>query len=184
MLDEIIQLKGEEEGPKSIILAGVHGNERCGVDALQTLLPTLKIDRGIVWFVYGNPRAIEKKIRYTETNLNRMFKPDNELSDADKNTYEYERAQLLKPYLDKADVLLDIHGTTIPESVAFAICEKNAEEIVKYLPVDLLVSGFDEVEPGATDSYMNTAGKIGICLECGYTEDENSIKIARDGIIT
>jgi len=184
MLDEIIQLKGEEEGPKSIILAGVHGNERCGVDALQTLLPTLKIDRGIVWFVYGNPRAIEKNIRYTEANLNRMFKPDNELSDADKKSYEYQRAQFLKQYLDKSDILLDLHASFTLGAKPFVLCEPNAIEIAKYLPFDLMVTGFDSVEPGGTDYYMNKVGKVGICAECGYLGNQESTERAKNSILS
>jgi len=168
-------LNGEKEGPRSIILAGVHGNERCGVEALQNLLPTLKINRGTVWFAYGNPRAIQKNVRYTEANLNRMFKPDKELTKEEKNSYEYERAQFLKTYLDKADVLLDVHSSFTQGAKPFVLCENNALEVAKNLPFDLMVSGFDEVEPGGTDYYMNKAGKIGICAECGYLGNPISI---------
>lgn len=36
----MIELRGQEPGPRSIILAGVHGNERAGIEAFQKVLPT------------------------------------------------------------------------------------------------------------------------------------------------
>jgi predicted deacylase len=111
-----------------------------------------------------------------------MFKPAELLSAADKASYEYERAEYLKTYLDQAETLLDIHASYTPESRRFVICEPNAADIVKYLPVDLVVSGFDQVEPGGTDYYMNSRGKIGICIECGYLGDPASVQVAERGI--
>lgn len=182
MREAFIQIIGKEDGPTSVILAGVHGNERCGVDAFDKMLPNLTIDRGCVWFGYGNPQAIEANVRFTEANLNRMFKDDSLLSELEKQSYEYARAQYIKQYLDQADVLLDIHASFTPESKHFAICEPNAKGIVEYLPVDLVVAGFDAIQPGGTDSYMNSAGKIGICIECGYLGDPTSTERAEQSI--
>ncbi len=184
MFEEIIKFSGKKKGPTSIILAGIHGNEKCGVKAFKEILPKLKIERGSVFFSFGNPRAIKKNIRYTEKDLNRMFINGNIASTQEKKSYEYQRAQFLKKYLDKAEALLDIHASSIPKSKSFAICEKNASNIVPYLPVNLVVSGFDKAEPGGTDYYMNSVGKIGICLECGYIKNLQSIKNAKKNILT
>ncbi len=181
MFEEIIQLKGREKGTTSIILVGVHGDEKCGIEALEKILPILEIKRGIVLFGYGNPRAIKANKRYTEANLNRMFIDEN-FTPKEKESYEYQRAQFLKNYLNKADALLDIHASSIPNSRAFIICEANAGEIVKFFPVNLVVSGFDRVEPGGTDYYMNTKGKVGICLECGYMKDPQTTRVAEKSI--
>src|SRR5438128_1272905 len=110
-MDEIIELKGSESGSTSMILVGIHGDEKCGIDALKKILPTLQVKRGRVLIAYGNPRAIEQNVRFTEANLNRMFKSDDRLSESDKKSYEYQRAQFLKPYLDQADALLDVHAS-------------------------------------------------------------------------
>lgn len=182
MLGEIIKISGKEEGTTSIVLVGVHGDEKCGVEALEKILPTLEIERGIVLFGYGNPRAIKENKRFIETNLNRMFNNDEQLTTNDKQSYEYDRAQFLKNYLNQADALLDIHASSIPNSRAFVICEANAAKIVKFFPIDLIVSGFDKVEPGGTDYYMNSREKIGICLECGYMKNPQAIKVAEESI--
>lgn len=180
--EEIFEVIGDKDGPTSIILAGVHGDEKCGIEAAEKVLPDLRIDCGRVLWGFGNPRAILANKRMTEANLNRMFDSDDRLSDADKKSYEYERAQKLKVYLGKAEALLDIHGSRTPHSAPFLICEENAKDVAKYLPVELIVSGFDDVEPGGTDYYMNKTGKIGICIECGFIDDPLSVEVAERAI--
>ena len=175
-------MTGKEKGSTSIILAGTHGNEKCGIEALKKIIPNLKIERGNVLFGYGNPLAIKANKRYTETNLNRMFKDIESFSVQEKESYEYKRAQFLKIYLNQADALLDIHASSTLNSKPFIICEANARGIVGYLPVDLIVSGFDKVEPGGTDYYMNNMGKIGICVECGYLGSAQSKQAAEESV--
>jgi succinylglutamate desuccinylase len=183
MDEEILELKGEENGPTSMILVGVHGNEKCGIEALRELLPSLQITRGSVFIGYGNPSAVEQGVRFVDSNLNRMFKPLELLSEKDRGSYEYKRAQLLKDYLKKSGALLDVHASLTPNSQPFIICEANAKGVAEYLPIDLVVSGFDRIEPGGTDYYMNSIGKVGICVECGYVGDSGSTEIAKESIL-
>ncbi len=182
MFEEIIKISGQKDGTRSIILVGVHGNEKCGIEALNKILPNLKIERGTVFIGYGNPRAIDMNKRFIETNLNRMFNLDEQLTENEKNSYEYSRAQFLKNYLDQSNILLDIHASNTPTSKPFIICEANAKGVIEYLPVNRIVSGFDQIEPGGTDYYMNSIGKIGICIECGFLGDPSSIDIAEKSI--
>lgn len=181
---EIIQIIGKKKWPISIIIVGLHGDEKCGVNAMQKILPCLKlkIEDGRVLFVYGNPKAIRVNKRFIEADLNRMFTKDALLSESEGTSYEYKRAQLLKEWLKWAGALLDIHASFTLNSKPFAICEANAKGIVEYLPVDLVVSGFDQVVPGGADYYMNSIGKIGICFECGFLGDNRSMKIAEKSI--
>ena len=181
--DDFIEIKGKEIGKTSIILVGVHGNEVCGIEAIEELLPNLDIQTGTVLIGYGNPVAIEKNVRFTEANLNRMFNDEGKLTEKDRNSYEYKRAQHLKQQLQRADALLDIHASATPQSKPFIICEKNAEGVYKILPFDLIVHGFDSVEPGGTDYYMNKIGKVGICAECGYLGDLSSKDKAKETIL-
>lgn len=182
MNEEVTVINGRLPGPTSVILAGVHGDEPCGLEAFTKIIPTLQIGAGKVFFIYGNPRAIQASSRFTETNLNRMFKPDKLLSSPEKRSYEYQRAQFLKEFLNQAEAMLDIHASSNPNSQKFLICESNSNSITKFLPFDLLVSGFDTVEPGGTDYYMNSIGKMGICAECGYAGDATSTSIAEEVI--
>jgi succinylglutamate desuccinylase len=182
MIKKIIKISGQEKGNISFVMAGLHGNERCGVVALKEVISKIKIEKGVVFFALGNPKALEKNVRYTETDLNRMFREPKNI--VEKESYEYQRAQVLKKYLKKSDALLDIHASSVPKSRPFIICEENAKEIIKNIPVKTVVSGFDEVEPGGSDYYMNRIGKIGICVECGYIKSKKSVEVAKESIIS
>ncbi|MFA6537565.1 MAG: succinylglutamate desuccinylase/aspartoacylase family protein [Patescibacteria group bacterium] len=183
MIDKFIIIKGKVAGPKSMVLAGVHGNEVCGIKALQKIIPKIKIDCGQVIFGFGNPRAIRKNIRQTAENLNRMFKSVSEYSKKQKQSYEYKRAQLLKKYFDKVEVLLDLHASFAPNDRPFVICKKKDQEFAKFLPLKTVVFGFDAIEPGGTDYYMNQKGKVGFCVECGYFTDNKAVKVAEKTIL-
>ncbi len=180
--DEIIELSGAKKGPTSIILAGTHGDEMCGVQILDKILPSLEIEKGRVFFGFGNPMAIKNNTRFTEANLNRMFKDDGLLSAKEKASYEYKRAGFLKKYLDHAGALLDVHASFVAISRPFIICEPNGFNIAKNFPFDLVVSGFDKVQPGGTDYYMTKVGGIGICVECGFLGDLSSTRRAEQSI--
>ncbi|MEK7158021.1 MAG: succinylglutamate desuccinylase/aspartoacylase family protein [Patescibacteria group bacterium] len=183
MFEKIVQLRGKKTGSTSIILAGVHGDERCGVEALTALLPTLTIAAGRVLFGYGNPFAIQANRRFMEADLNRMFQSNAALIEAQIASSEYRRAQFLKPVLQQADALLDLHASFTPQSTPFVICEANAAGIAEFLPPERIVSGFDRVEPGGTDNYMNQLGKIGICVECGFLGDPESTRVAKESVL-
>lgn len=92
-------IKGKVPGKTSIIMAGTHGNETCGIVAFKKILPNLTVESGKVIFVLGNPKAIKMNTRFSELNLNRAFLPAHKYSKKNKNSYEYIRAQKLKKIL-------------------------------------------------------------------------------------
>ena len=59
-----------------------------------------------------------------------------------------------------------------------ATCEENAFLYISDFPIRIVCSGFDTIEPGGTDYYMNSIGKVGICAECGFLGDEKSFYTA------
>ncbi|MCB9808903.1 succinylglutamate desuccinylase/aspartoacylase family protein [Candidatus Nomurabacteria bacterium] len=181
-MEDIIIKKGKQAGGISVVLAGVHGNEKCGVDAFNNILPTLEIEKGVVYFIVGSPKALEDNIRFVDVNLNRIFKNDSDLTTEEKESYEYTRMVRIRTYLDQADALLDIHASNVAGSPPFVICEDQARDIADVLSIKKLTTGFDALEPGGTDGYMNTLGKTGICIECGYAQDSDISEIAQQCI--
>lgn len=158
-------------GPTLTIIWGTHGNEICGVQAIDILRDILKIKRGKVFLMYGNIEAIEKGVRQIDLNLNRMFREDETYSPEDKETIEYKRSREIIPYLSISDASLDLHSSPSIGSPAFIICEENCKDVVKDFPFPIRCYGFTEMEPGWTDGYMNSRRKIGICVECGNHND-------------
>lgn len=169
-------------GPNLVVMVGVHGDEPCGLDALAEIVPNLKIERGTVTFVLGNPKAVSRHKRMYEANLNRMFRPDELLSNDERGTYEYIRSRELMPILKRTDALLDIHSSTTKDSVPFVICEPQSFQCATALPAAVVVSGIDELHPTGTDAFVNQSGGMGICIECGNHADAKAKNVAIEAI--
>lgn len=169
-------------GPNIVIMAGVHGDESCGVFAVHEAMSRYTIMRGRVTWIIGSPKAVNNSRREYETNLNRMFRDDLLLSDFEKQTYEYVRSRELMPILAEADALLDIHSSTTLDTVPFVICEPHSYQVVQSLPVGVVVSGIDLLHPTGTDAYVNQMGGRGICIECGSHNDPRAVTVAKEAI--
>lgn len=160
-------------GPNIVIMGGVHGNELCGVRAIEqcNVVPR----KGKITLILANLEAIEKNVRFIENDLNRSFNLTEE-------TKEIRIANELKPFLKEADALLDLHASSSKDSEPFAICQPQSLDVVRYLPVTKVVTNIDKFHAGSTDEYMNKQNKIGICVECGYMLDESSVEVATRAI--
>lgn len=154
-------------GPIVTIIGGTHGDEICWVQALDTIRDTLKVKKWKLYLIYGNIEAIEKNTRQIDLNLNRMYRDDSTFTESEKNTIEYRRSREIIPYLEQSDALLDLHSSPSIGSPAFIICEENCRDVIDRFPFETVCYGFTDMEPGGTDGYMNSRGKIGICVECG-----------------
>lgn len=170
--EEIITITGSEPGPTVAIFAGVHGNERAGIYALQELIPKLKLTKGTLHLAFANPPAIKANVRFINKNLNRRFFTGN-----DGEGYEDTRARELMAVLDQCDALLDLHmfysdGNTEP----FAICEEPSIDVASVFDLPLIATNFTNVEKGGSDGYMFLNGKVGICVECGPISQSDELK--------
>lgn len=105
------QFAGLRPGPRLIVLGAVHGNEVAGVAAIRRVLAELDsgqlaITRGQVTFVpVTNPLAHANARRIGDRNLNRNLRPT-----AVPQDFEDRIANVLCPWLDAHDVLLDLHS--------------------------------------------------------------------------
>lgn len=164
MKSSIDIIKSKNKGKTVAIIGGIHGNEPSGISVLNKLRK-FKIQNGKLFLILGNPKAAEKKVRFTEKDLNRCF-----LKNKNKD-YESARARQIMKILDKCDAVLDLHnyGKKWSEKThkPFIICEKNSIELAKKLGISNIFYNWKKYQKGGTDHYMDTIGKIGICLECG-----------------
>ena len=188
LIEGMYTVVGKYPGKTLTVLGGVHGNEICGVKALDRAISmvlnrTLIIERGIVHFAYGNPHAIAAGKRQTEMNLNRAFKPLESFTQQELGSYERCRAMELKPVIESSEALLDIHSTANPQSTPFVLCEPRSFHIARELPFPIISHGWDENEPGGTDYYMNKCGGFGICVECGNHHDPLASERALDSML-
>lgn len=103
-------------GPHVVLAAILHGNEVCGAIALDRLLRAgIRPNRGRLTFVFANIDAYHRKeggalspCRFIDEDMNRVWSPS--LLDGNRNSHELRRARALRPIIDSADYLLDIHS--------------------------------------------------------------------------
>ena len=105
-----------EPGPHVLVTALTHGNEICGAIALDRLLRAgVKPRRGTLTLAFDNVVAYSEfdprypiASRYIDEDFNRLWSPAT--LDGPRQSVELERARALRPIVDAADFLLDLHS--------------------------------------------------------------------------
>lgn len=103
-------------GPHALITAVVHGNELCGAIALDHLFRTgLRPTRGTLTLGFANVEAYHAfdpddptASRFLDEDFNRVW--DAATLEGDRDTVETRRAREIRPIVDQADFLFDIHS--------------------------------------------------------------------------
>jgi len=107
-------------GPHVLVLALSHGNEIAGAVALDRLLAAeLAPTRGRLTFGFVNLAAFERfdprqptLSRFIDEDINRVW--DESVLDGPRNSVELERAREIRPMIDTADAVLDLHSMLWP----------------------------------------------------------------------
>lgn len=106
-------------GPRVAITALVHGNEVCGAHAAWSLIESSpRPARGSLTIVFCNLEAYARlddatkdDRRSVDEDLNRVWGRIDRPAEAN-DTYEIRRAREILPFVQDADVLLDLHSMT------------------------------------------------------------------------
>ena len=107
-------------GPHVMITALAHGNEICGAIVLDELLRAcIRPLQGKLTLLFCNIAAFERfdpdqpeASRWVEEDFNRVW--TTEVLDGPRNTVDLQRARIIRPLIDSADLLLDIHSMQHP----------------------------------------------------------------------
>lgn len=107
-------------GPHAVITCLVHGNEFAGAAVLARWLRAgLRPSRGVLSLVFANLDAFARfdpadptLSRYVDEDMNRLWHPA--ILDGARDSLELRRARALRPVMEAADVLLDLHSMLWP----------------------------------------------------------------------
>src|SRR5207253_5919666 len=118
--DFIHTLESGKPGPHVLVNALTHGNEICGAIVVDRLLRReLRPVRGTLTLAFANVEAFFRfdpaspyASRFVDEDFNRVWTPD--VLDGPRETAELRRARMLRPFVDAADYLLDIHSMLEP----------------------------------------------------------------------
>jgi predicted deacylase len=119
-IDYVHRFESGKPGPHVLINALTHGNELCGMTAATHLLDNaVRPKIGTLTVSFANIDAYESfqeaspfDSRQIVHNLNRIWSP--EWLDGTEDSPELRRARLLRPVVEAADHILDIHSTSQP----------------------------------------------------------------------
>ncbi|MGZ5031580.1 MAG: M14 family metallopeptidase [Usitatibacter sp.] len=107
-------------GPHVMVNALTHGNEICGAIVVDRLLRRgLRPARGMLTFAFANVDAFMRfdpsnpyASRFVDEDFNRVW--TSAALDSSRDTVELRRARQLRPFVEAADFLLDIHSMLEP----------------------------------------------------------------------
>ncbi len=197
-VDFVHRLEGPEPGPVVHVQALTHGNEICGAIALDALLAEAAAGwrprRGTLTLAFANVEAYARfdpadpfPSRCVDEDLNRVW-ADATL-DGPRDSVELRRARALRPFIDAADALLDLHSMSEP-CAPLMVCgtvDKNAAHARRLgLPAVLLIdtghpSGLRMVERGAFGDPASP--KCALLIECGQHWESAAADVAHDALV-
>ena len=195
-VDYVHVLDSGKPGPNVMVQALTHGNEFCGAIALDFLLKQeIKPARGKLTLAFANVAAFARfdfddpdRSRYIDEDYNRVWSDDVLLGRRD--SAELRRARELRPFVDAADYLLDLHSMHEP-CRPIMVCgtqDKGGPKSVALsrrigVPGDLLIdtghpAGLRMIERGGFGDPASP--KTAVLIECGQHWEKSAAEVALD----
>jgi len=191
---------GNKPGPLFICMAGMHGNETAGVDAVETVFQLLQLEphvnptfnyNGTFLGILGNAEAYHQQKRFIAKDLNRIWTPEN-VRRVKETPYEKLQAEdkelrelvelieaKIRQHQPTRVVMLDLHTTSAHGGI-FAIASDHPESI--RIAVELhapVITGMLEGINGTTLHYFVKENfglpTIGVAFEAGQHNDHLSV---------
>lgn len=194
-VDHVHVLDSGRPGPTVMVQALTHGNELCGAIALDWLFQQdLTPQRGRLILSFANTEAYARfdparpnASRCVDEDLNRVWS-DEQLLGA-RDSLELRRARALRPFVDAADLLLDIHSMqdACRPLMVCGLLDKGAAFARELgVPGDLLIdtghpSGLRMRDRGGFGDPASP--KNALLIECGQHWERGSAEVAIDTLV-
>jgi predicted deacylase len=191
-VDYVHVLDSGKPGPNVMVQALTHGNEFCGAIALDFLLKEkIRPAKGKLILAFANVAAFARfdfddpdRSRYIDEDYNRVWA--DAVLGGTRDSAELRRARELRPFVDAADYLLDLHSMHEPcrPIMVCGMLDKGAEFARRVgVPADLLI---DTGHPAGMR--MRDRGGFGdpaspknaLLIECGQHWEKSSVDVAID----
>ena len=180
------KIEGKTKGATVVFFAGIHGNEKAGVTALQYAFKQIKTKyvKGNIYGLLGNIKALNLHQRYIDEDLNRLWIPSKveAILNKDKHNNEEQEAvelfNVLQAILKKNKgpfYFIDFH-TTSSISLPFITINDALinRKFSRLFPVPVVL-GIEEFLEGPLLSYINQLGYVSLGFEAGQHDLRTSI---------
>lgn len=170
---EILARMRQAAHPVVYVNACTHGNERVGARVLEALRD-IPIKQGTLILNIAHKEAFVSGKRFIDQDLNRVFpgKPDG-------NTEE-RLAHELAPFVQAADIALDIHSTEsgLHESLIVTKIDDSTRSVIDFVgPKRVLVMSISNKHS------LISSAKVGIAFEYGRDRSETTYRETLRGIM-
>jgi predicted deacylase len=163
------------DDPDVAVIGGIHGDEPCGVRAIERLLDQQPAVERSVALVIANERALDAGERYVEEDLNRAFP-----GDPNGDTHESRLAARIRAEIGHCTTL-SMHSTQSSREMFALVKDPNglARRICPWLSVVAVVDVGDYDTGRLFEAVPRT-----IEVECGYQGSEqaaeNAVRVTRE----
>ena len=185
-------LDSGKPGPSVMVQALTHGNEYCGAIALDWLFrEQVRPVSGKLTLAFANVAAFARfnpddpdRARFIDEDYNRVWA--DEVLGGPRDTAELHRARELRPFVDAADYLLDLHSMHEPcrPIMVCGLLEKGVEFARRVgVPADLLLdtghpAGLRMRDRGGFGD--PASAKNALLIECGQHWERRAVDVAID----
>ncbi len=191
--------EGINPGKLFVAIAGIHGNEKTGLDALDRIFARLKKDQpdfnGTIVGIAGNLKAINEDTRYFDIDLNRIWTEDylqeiRNTSIDEMGIHEYREMKSLLSEIDNVTkgvekeniIFVDLHNTSASQGMfTFTFEGRENFRIASSLHIPI-ITGLDRSLKGTAIEYFDKQGYNSIAFEGGPLGFDKSIDIHEAGI--
>jgi hypothetical protein len=178
----------EARGPHVCLVSLIHGNEFAGAIVLERLLrERIRPAVGRLSFVFANLDAFSRfdaddptASRFLEEDLNRLW--DIAALDGPRRSAELRRARALRPVIEKADVILDLHSMLWPSDPLYLVggSRSSLELAIQLGTPPLVVSDQGHIAGRRLIDYgpfgVPGSGRRGLLLEGGWHWEAQTVE--------
>ena len=191
-VEYVTTFEARQAGPHVLITALTHGNEICGAIALDRLFQAgVRPRRGRLTLAFNNVAAYHEfdarypiASRYVDEDFNRLWSPAT--LDGPRQSTELARARALRPIVDAADLLLDLHSmqyATAPLMLAGLLPRSRDLARRVGIPELIMCDAGHAAGPRMRDygGFGDPASsKTALLIECGQHWERRSAEVATD----
>lgn len=185
-------IEGSADGPTIIALAGLHGNEPSGVEALENafnMIRAAEVDfSGTFLGIRANLPALEQEVRYIDEDMNRIWFPSiiekiKETPEEELESVERVEIKRILGIIDdtisnapgQTTIVADLHSFSA-EGCMFAITapKEDHTKLLSSLHIPMIF-GIEDTLRGTALRYYQDLGHVTFALEGGQHENELTV---------
>ena len=191
-IEYVTSFTASEPGPHVLVTALTHGNEICGAITLDALFRAgVGPRRGRLTLAFDNVAAYREfdprypiASRYVDEDFNRLWHPAT--LEGPRQSIELARARALRPIVDSADFLLDLHSmqyATAPLMLA-GLLERSRELALRVGIPELIMCDAGHAAGPRMRDYGGfgdpASAKTALLIECGQHWERRAAEVATD----